>query len=119
MVPERVRVAVIATALVALVLSTCLLHLRVRNPDAGVVERMREVALTIPRRGTLAFASSAPPRQAHYAYHALRYAVAPRRLRWAQQAPRADWLVVQGRQPVEGYEEIRRFGPRLGLWKRP
>lgn len=119
MVPQGVRVGVIAGVLLALTLSTGLLHLRVRNPDAGVVERMGEVARSIPPTGSLAFTSSAPPRQARYAYHALRYAIAPRRLHWVEGAPRSDWLVVHGDERAEGYEETRRFGPRLGLWKRP
>ena len=33
-------------------------------------------------------------------------------------APRPDWLVIQGRRRVEGYEQTRRLGPRLALWKR-
>jgi len=118
MVPERLRVGVMATVLCGLVVSAGLLHLRVRNPDAGVFERMNEVARALPPRGTLAFVSGAPPRQALYAYHALRYTIAPRPLRSIDADPRADWLVVEGRRPVEGYEEVRRLGPGLGLWKR-
>jgi hypothetical protein len=118
MVSERLRVGVVATVLCGLVVSMGLLHLRVHNPDAGVVERMSEVAKAIPSQGTLAFVSSAPARQSHYAYHALRYTIAPRPLRWIEDEPRPDWVVVQGRQQIEGYEETRRFGPRLGLWKR-
>ena len=118
MEPERVGIGAVAAALLVLVVWTGLLHLRVRNPDAGVVERMREVASVIPAQGTLAFASSAPPRRAGYAYHALRYAIAPRPLRWAKDDPLSDWLVVQGRQQAHGYEQTRHFSPRLGLWKR-
>lgn len=118
MVPERLRVGVMATVLCGLVLSTALLHLRVHNPDAGVIERMSEVARTLPSRGTLAFLSNAPPRQSRYAYHALRYTIAPRPLGWVEGSPGSDWLVVQGRRKVEGYEEVRRLGPSLGLWKR-
>jgi hypothetical protein len=118
MVPERLRMGVVVTVLCGLVVSAGLLHLRVRNPDAGVLERMNEVAKTLPPRGTLAFVSGAPPRQARYAYHALRYTIAPRPLRSIDAEPRADWLVVQGRRQVEGYEQTRSLGADLGLWKR-
>ncbi len=107
-----------ATVLCGLVVSTGLLHLRVRNPDAGVVERMVEVAKALPSQGTLAFVSSAPARRSRYAYHALRYAIAPRALHRIEDEPHSDWLVVQGRRQIEGYQETRRFGPRLALWKR-
>lgn len=118
MAPERVRLGVMAAVLCGLIASTGLLHLRVRNPDAGVVERMSEAAMALPSRGTLAFASSAPARRSLYAFHALRYTIAPRPLRRIEDEPRADWLVVEGRQSIAGYEEIRRLGPHLALWKR-
>ena len=118
MVAERARVGVVAAVLCGLVVSTGWLHLRVRNPDAGVVERMSQAARALPPSGSLAFASSDPARQSRYAYHALRYAIAPRPLRWLDEAPRPDWLVIQGRRRVEGYEQTRRLGPRLALWKR-